>query len=393
MRVVVADDSALFRRLITSVLASLPEVEVVGQAANGKQALQRVHELTPDLLTLDMEMPELNGLDVLDALQKSGENVAVLIISAFTHQGGRQTIQALQKGAFDFITKPDLSGLEQIREALRAELAPRLKAQSLRFKVRNILRNSTAAAPIHPAASPVHPAPIHPAASPIHPAAPPIRAASPTWMTSLEGINTRMNRLAGTIKPEMVLIGVSTGGPNALAGLLPALPGDLGVPVLIVQHMPPLFTQSLAENLTAKCALQVCEAAHGENLEPNTVYIAPGGRQMRLAPGDGGRKMIQITDDPPENNCRPSVDYLFRSVANQFSGRAMAVILTGMGSDGMLGLRLLKRHGCFVIAQDEPSCVVYGMPKAAVDAGVVDVVLPLEAIAGRIVTAIQGRMA
>ena len=400
MRVVVADDSALFRRLITTVLASLPEVEVVGQAANGKQALQRVHELTPDLLTLDMEMPELNGLEVLDALQKSGENVAVLIISAFTHQGGRLTIQALQKGAFDFITKPDLSGLDQIREALRAELAPRLKAQSLRFKVRNILRNSTAAAPIHPAASPVHPAPIHPAASPIHPAAspvhpaaPPIRAASPTWMTSLEGINTRMNRLAGTIKPEMVLIGVSTGGPNALAGLLPALPGDLGVPVLIVQHMPPLFTQSLAENLTAKCALQVCEAAHGENLEPNTVYIAPGGRQMRLAPGDGGRKMIQITDDPPENNCRPSVDYLFRSVANQFSGRAMAVILTGMGSDGMLGLRLLKRNGCFVIAQDEPSCVVYGMPKAAVDAGVVDVVLPLEAIAGRIVAAIQGRMA
>ncbi len=393
MRVVVADDSALFRRLITTVLASLPEVEVVGQAANGKQALQRVHELTPDLLTLDMEMPELNGLEVLDALQKSGENVAVLIISAFTHQGGRLTIQALQKGAFDFITKPDLSGLEQIREALRAELAPRLKAQSLRFKVRNILRNSTAAAPIHPAASPVHPALIHPPASPVHPAAPPIHAASPTWMTSLEGINTRMNRLAGTIKPEMVLIGVSTGGPNALAGLLPALPGDLGVPVLIVQHMPPLFTQSLAENLTAKCALQVCEAAHGENLEPNTVYIAPGGRQMRLAPGDGGRKMIQITDDPPENNCRPSVDYLFRSVANQFSGRAMAVILTGMGSDGMLGLRLLKRHGCFVIAQDEPSCVVYGMPKAAVDAGVVDVVLPLEAIAGRIVAAIQGRMA
>ncbi len=393
MRVVVADDSALFRRLITTVLASLPEVEVVGQAANGKQALQRVHELTPDLLTLDMEMPELNGLEVLDALQKSGENVAVLIISAFTHQGGRLTIQALQKGAFDFITKPDLSGLEQIREALRAELAPRLKAQSLRFKVRNILRNSTAAAPIHPAASPVHPALIHPPASPVHPAAPPIHAASPTWMTSLEGINTRMNRLAGTIKPEMVLIGVSTGGPNALAGLLPALPGDLGVPVLIVQHMPPLFTQSLAENLTAKCALQVREAAHGENLVPNTVYIAPGGRQMRLVPGDGGRKMIQITDDPPENNCRPSVDYLFRSVANQFSGRAMAVILTGMGSDGMLGLRLLKRHGCFVIAQDEPSCVVYVMPKAAVDAGVVDVVLPLEAIAGRIVAAIQGRMA
>lgn len=375
MRVVVADDSVVFRRLMTEALAALPEVEVVGHAANGKQALQRVRELTPDLLTLDMEMPELNGLEVLDALQKSGASVAVLVISAFTQQGGRLTIQALQKGAFDFITKPDLAGLEQSREALRAELAPRLKAQSLRFKVRNILHHSLSAA-----SGPLSTRPI---AQPATPAARP----------SPDEINTRMTRLAGALKPEMVLIGVSTGGPNALTGLLPTLPGDLGVPILIVQHMPPLFTQSLAENLATKCALRVCEAAHCVSLEPNVIYIAPGGRQMRVAHGGGGRKIIQITDDPPENNCRPAADYLFRSVANQFPGRAMAVILTGMGSDGALGLRLLKRHGCFVIAQDEPSCVVYGMPKAAVDAGVVDEVLPLAAIARRIVTAVQGRTA
>ena len=362
MRVVVADDSVVFRRLIADALASLPEVEVVGQAVNGRQALQRVRELTPDLLTLDMEMPELSGLEVLDALQKSGEPVAVLVVSAFTSQGGRLTIQALQKGAFDFITKPDLSSFEQSREALRAALAPRIKAQSLRFKVRNIL---------HPSLSP-SPAP------------------APPQPTALAAISTRMTRLMATIKPEMVLIGVSTGGPNALAGLLPALPGNLGVPVLIVQHMPPLFTQSLAENLAAKCALRVCEATHGVSLEPNMIYIAPGGRHMRLAPDREGRRIIQITDDPPENNCRPAVDYLFRSVANQFAGKAMAVILTGMGNDGALGLRLLKRHGCFVIAQHELSCVVYGMPKAAVDAGVVDEVLPLEAIAGRIVAAVQG---
>jgi two-component system chemotaxis response regulator CheB len=371
MRVVVADDSVVFRRLIAEALASLPEVEVVGQAVNGKQALQRVRELTPDLLTLDMEMPELNGLEVLDALQKSGESVAVLVVSAFTQQGGRLTIQALQKGAFDFITKPDLAGLEQSREALRAELAPRIKAQSLRCKVRNILHLSQSSPVPSPLLSP-SPAGIAPRA------------------TALDAISSRTTRLVGTLKPEMVLIGVSTGGPNALAGLLPALPGNLGVPVLIVQHMPPLFTQSLAENLAGKCALRVCEASHGMSLEPNMIYIAPGGRHMRLAPGSAGRKIVQITDDPPENNCRPAVDYLFRSVANQFSGRAMAVILTGMGNDGALGLRLLKRHGCFVIAQNELSCVVYGMPKAAVDAGVVDEVLPLEAIAGRIVAAIQG---
>ena len=188
----------------------------------------------------------------------------------------------------------------------------------------------------------------------------------------------------------MVLVGVSTGGPAALTRILPGIPGDLGVPIFIVQHMPPVFTQSLAESLAAKCAMSVREAVHGELAEPNTVYIAPGGRHMRLGTEPGARVSIQITDDPPENNCRPAVDYLFRSAANHFPGRAMAVILTGMGSDGTVGLRLLKRRGCFVIAQDEASCVVYGMPKAAIEAGVADIVLPLDAIAGRIASTVRG---
>jgi len=201
-----------------------------------------------------------------------------------------------------------------------------------------------------------------------------------------------MSRLARPGKPELVLIGVSTGGPNALASVLPAIPCDIGVPLLIVQHMPPIFTQSLAESLARKCAIRVREAVAGEIVQPNTAYIAPGGRQMRLAPGPEGAKVLQITDDPPENNCRPAVDYLFRSVANHFPGRATAVILTGMGNDGTLGLRLLKRHGCFVIAQDEPSCVVYGMPKSAVEAGMTDVVLALEAIAGRLTQIVRGML-
>jgi two-component system chemotaxis response regulator CheB len=188
----------------------------------------------------------------------------------------------------------------------------------------------------------------------------------------------------------VVLIGVSTGGPNALARILPEIPGNIGVPLLIVQHMPPVFTQSLAESLSPKCAVRVREASDGEMIEPNIAYIAPGGRHMRLVTGLEGRKMVQITDDPPENNCKPAVDYLFRSVANNFPGRAMAVILTGMGSDGMLGLRLLKRHPCYVIAQDEATCVVFGMPKAAVEAGVTDSVLPLEAIAARITSTVRG---
>jgi two-component system chemotaxis response regulator CheB len=348
------------------VLSSLPDVEVVGQAPNGKLAVRKVRELKPDLLTLDMEMPEMDGLAVLDELKASGDAPAIIVVSAQTLQGGRLTMQALQKGAFDFITKPDTSGAVESRDALRADLAPRLKALSLRLGIRNILRGT-------PAATPQIPSPV------IHES-----------VSVLGSVGERMTRLAGGYKPEMVLIGVSTGGPNALAALLPGLPAKLGVPVFVVQHMPPIFTLSLAENLDGKCDLRVREAVDGTVVKADTVYIAPGGRQMRLAPGPEGRKSIQISDDPMENNCRPSVDYLFRSVANHFPGRSVAVILTGMGSDGTLGLRLLKRNGCFIIAQDEASCVVYGMPKAAVDAGVVDAILPLDSIAGRIVSAVKG---
>jgi len=369
IRVLIADDSILFRRVMAEVLSALPDVEVVGQASNGRIAVQKVRELQPDLLTLDMEMPEMDGLAVLDALKASGTAPAVIVVSALTLQGGRLTMQALQKGAFDFITKPDTASAGESRAQLSADLAPRIKTLSLRLGVRNILRGTV------------------PAVTSAQVAA---QSSASRGVATLDGIGERMARLAGSSKPEFILVGVSTGGPNALAVLLPALPATLGIPVFIVQHMPPIFTQSLAENLDGKCALHVCEAVDGTTALPGTIYIAPGGRHMRLAAGPGNTKVIQITDDPMENNCRPSVDYLFRSAANHFPGKGMAVILTGMGSDGTVGLRLLKRHGCHIIAQDEATCVVYGMPKAAVDAGVVDLVLPLEAIADRMVSAVMG---
>lgn len=370
LRVLVADDSTLFRRVITEVLASFPNVEVVGGVANGKLAIQRVRQMHPDLLTLDMEMPEMDGLGVLEALRQTGETVPVIVVSALTRHGGQLTIRALEKGAFDFITKPDAISPEQSREIIRKELAPRIRALVHQMEIRNILRSS----PSPTVCGPTGKAGNGPTGKP----------------RALEEISGRMSRLAAGAKPEIVLIGVSTGGPNALARILPEIPGNIGVPILIVQHMPPVFTRSLAESLAAKCALRVQEAAQGEAIEPNHAYIAPGGRQMRLVPSPDGRRVMQVTDDPPENNCRPAVDYLFRSVANNFPGRAMAVILTGMGSDGVVGLRLLKRHGCFVIAQDEASSVVFGMPKAAVEAGVADVVLSLEAIAARITATVRG---
>jgi two-component system chemotaxis response regulator CheB len=366
LRVLVADDSLVFRRAITDALNAIPDVQVVGAAPNGKIAVQKVLELKPDLLTLDMEMPEMDGLSVLQALKQAGSTTSVMVISSVTMRGGRLTMQALQGGAFDFLTKPQGKDAGESKAMMIRELSPRLRALSHRRQIHDILRTSAPAPGNASAGATVaHTTPPPPAAT----RSPPGRPGS----------------------AELVLIGVSTGGPAALARLLPLLPAELGVPIAIVQHMPPIFTQSLAESLSSRCVLQVREAADGDKLLAGQVLIAPGGRQMRLAAAPDAIARVQITDDPPENNCRPAVDYLFRSAATNLPGRVMAVVLTGMGSDGTLGLRLLKRHGCFTIAQDEATSVVFGMPKAAIDAGLADVVLPIDAIAARILSAVKGR--
>ena len=191
-------------------------------------------------------------------------------------------------------------------------------------------------------------------------------------------------------KAEIVTIGISTGGPNALAKMLPMIPGDIGVPILIVQHMPPMFTRSLANSLDAKCAISVREARQGEAITANTALIAPGGKQMKIVAGaDGKSRVVKITDDPPENSCKPSVDYLFRSVAHHYVGRATGVIMTGMGSDGTEGLKLLKQSGATIVAQDEASCVVFGMPKEAAETGLADAVVPLNQIADMIIRTVR----
>lgn len=366
LRALVVDDAILFRRILSSALTSLPGVEVVGQAPNGRLALEKVRALRPDFITLDIEMPEMDGLAVLEELKRAAISVETIIVSALSRRGGELTVRALAKGAIDFIVKPEQASMELSRTALIRDLAPGVRAISHRVEIRSLLRNC--------------PVPVNAPAAPGSTSCP------------LSQIATRMHRMSASVKREMVLIGVSTGGPNALTRVLPALSTDLNVPVFVVQHMPPVFTRALADDLNAKCALRVVEAVDGDAPEPNTVYLAPGGRQMKLVRGLGGSSIVRITDDPPENNCRPAVDYLFRSAALEFPGRSMAVILTGMGSDGTLGLRLLKRQGCYVIAQNEETSVIYGMPKAAVDAGVADVILPLDDIAAAIMLAVRGHV-
>lgn len=354
LRVLVVDDTIMYRKVVGDILTGIPGVDVVGTANNGKIALSRIASLKPDLITLDVEMPLMDGLETLQEIKKSYPELGVIMLSTLTKRGSDITMKALELGAFDFIAKPDAETMEENVQSLHNAIVPRIQAFAKRMELKKLLGKR----PARPA-PPVAPPPVAPAAT-----------------------------ARRTGKSKAVAIGISTGGPNALAIMLPQVP-KLGVPVFIVQHMPPVFTKSLAESLNAKCQLEVREASHNEPVLPDVVYIAPGGKHMRVATGAAGSKIIQITEDPPENNCRPAVDYLFRSVAREYGGQTTGVIMTGMGGDGTLGLRVLKSFGAVTIGQDEESCVVYGMPKIAFEAGVVDVVCSLQMIAAEIVRTVR----
>jgi two-component system chemotaxis response regulator CheB len=355
LRVLVVDDTVTYRKIVSDLLAATPGVEVIGAAPNGKIALEKIERLRPDVVTLDLEMPEMDGLEVMRRLTAAGSEVGVIVLSGATSYGANTTVAALNAGAFDFVKKPDFADSRQNVAALEKALRSRIDAFSRKRQVQRILKE---------------------------PAARPKVVSSPV----ASDVASRMSRIADQEKtpPEVVAIGISTGGPQSLNQMLPRLPGDLPAPVLIVQHMPPVFTKSLADDLDRRCALSVREAADGHFAKPGEVLIAPGGRQMKIV-RKRGELMICITDDPPENSCRPSVDYLFRSVARNCGAAAVGVIMTGMGNDGSLGCRQMKQRGAAIIAQDEASCVVFGMPREPIEQGVADAVVPLDEIASQIV--------
>jgi len=365
IKVLVVDDTVLYRKVIGDILKAEDGIEVVGTANNGKIAISRINTLKPDLLTLDIEMPVCNGIEVLEYLRENKVDTNAIMLSSLTRKGGDMTMKALELGAFDFIPKPEGGSMAENQAFIKQALIPKIKAYARHHSIRSVL-SGRRATPTSRSVS----APSRSAAVPAAPA---------------ERISTKKR-----IRPSSIIaIGISTGGPNALTRMLPMLQAPIGVPVVIVQHMPPLFTKSLATSLDSKCSLQVKEAEDGEILQNNVVYIAPGGKQMKIIAEASGHGKVKITDDAPENNCKPSADYLFRSVASLFKDRVTALIMTGMGNDGTKGLRLVKRHGAPVIAQDEQSCVVYGMPKEAVNAGVVDISLPLDRIAAEAVKTLK----
>ncbi|MEM6654836.1 MAG: chemotaxis response regulator protein-glutamate methylesterase [Planctomycetota bacterium] len=354
LRVLVVDDSALYRKVVRDVLSSAADVEVVGAANNGRIALDQIATLRPDVVTLDLEMPELDGIGVLRELAKRPNRPAAIMVSAFTARGAEATTTALQEGAFDFILKPTTKSLSQSVEQLRRDLLPKLRACS----VQQAGRRAATATPV--ASRAVKP--------------PPQQAARPAGPVGPAAIK----------RPDVIGIAVSTGGPQALTQLLPALPADFACPIVMVQHMPPMFTGSLARDLDRRCRVSVAEAEEGRRLEKGLVLIAPGGKQMKVARDADGHAVVRITDDPPERNCKPAADYLFRSLAQEFRAKTLGVVLTGMGDDGSGGAADIKRVGGSIISQDEASCVVYGMPRAVADGGITDLVLPLRSIADRL---------
>jgi two-component system, chemotaxis family, protein-glutamate methylesterase/glutaminase len=356
IRILIVDDSAVMRSLLRSIVLADGGLEVAGTAADGATALSAVESLEPDLVLLDVEMPVMDGLATLRELRRRGHRMPVIMCSSLTHRGARVTVEALASGASDCVTKPaGQPGRQEAQRLLSQELTPKIHA--LAGKPR----------PLPPAPAVLDPAPRMPKTGPL--LFPPLKTSTPV------------------ATPAVLAIGVSTGGPAALDLLLPALPADFPLPVLIVQHMPELFTRLIAERLDARCPLKVREASEGEPVSPGTIWFARGNWHMEVlaSPAPGARATLHLSQGPLENHCRPAVDVLFRSAARTYGAGVMAVVLTGMGSDGMNGCRMVRQQGGTVLAQDQATSTVWGMPGAVVQAGLAHKVLPLDAIAEEIV--------
>lgn len=346
IKVMIVDDSMVIRRILAETLAEDAAIEVAGKAANGKICLNKIDSIDPDIVTLDMEMPEMDGLETLTELRKRYPKLPIIMFSTLTQQGAEATLDALHRGASDYVTKPaNVGSVTAAMESVRSELVPKIKAFCPHL-------------------------------------APPVATPAPASANQV-AVGTKPK----TDKPnrvDIVAIGVSTGGPNALATVIPKLPADFPVPIVIVQHMPPIFTKHLADRLDKAAAIEVREAQDGDEIMPGLALIAPGDYHMTLR-REGTSVRAVLDQNAPENSCRPAVDPLFRCVADMYASNALATVLTGMGRDGERGCEPLRARGGHIIAQDQETSVVWGMPGAVTRAGLADQVLPLDKIADELV--------
>ena len=374
VRVLIVDDSAVMRKIIASALQKEPSIEIAGFAANGLQAIEAIQTCNPDVVTLDIEMPEMDGLTALREIRKENKYLPIIMFSSLTHKGAQAAVMALTAGASDYVGKPAnaTGGIDDAFKVLETELIPKIIGLAKRVKSRRAKEGTAAEAP----------KPI-PATVPKT-----VIAAKPlTQIKTPSSLASKISKATSGVlaKPaEAVCIGVSTGGPEALMQVFGAFNAPLSVPIFIVQHMPADFTTLLAARLSATSVMTVKEAEEGEIAEPGMVYIAPGGFHMTVS-RPGTKTIIHLNTEPPENSCRPAVDVLFRAAADVYGSSLLTVMLTGMGYDGLKGSQVVKEKGGQLIAQDEASSVIWGMPGAVVQAGLADAVLPLDKITDEII--------
>lgn len=342
VRVLVVDDSAFFRRRVTEMLTSDKGIDVVGVAGDGAEAVEMVERLKPDVVTMDIEMPVMDGITAVRQIMAK-HPTPIMMFSSFTTEGAQATLDALDAGAVDFMPK-DMGAMWADRESAKRQLCTRVRLIGSRSR----------------------------------------KVAKLATHGITRGTSQPYEETSFSLRDyEVLLIGASTGGPAALQTLLPSLPRNFPLPILIVQHMPASFTPPFAARLDAACNIHVVHAQDGEPIKPGTAYLAPGGSQLTMQTS-GGRLVAQVVPGRPEQIYRPSLDVTFSSAARHCGGRVLALVLTGMGADGREGARALKARGATVWAQDEATCVVYGMPMAVFEAGLADALLPLGVMTDRI---------
>lgn len=339
IRLLVVDDSLVIRRALRECFRADPEIEVVGVAETGLRALEQIDLLKPDVVTLDIEMPDMDGLEALKTLRAKGSTLPIIMFSKYTSEGATATLEALEMGASDVVAKPEATGASC--ESVKRQLATRIRALGRRAR-----RTRYDAAPRESAkAAEAHSDPFS---------------------------------VPGPV--EAIAIAVSTGGPSALIQIVTALSPTISVPIFITQHMPPMFTKFLAERLSARGSLKAIEAEHGMLIEGGRLYVAPGNFHLEVSRSEAGL-VTNLSQAAHENSCRPSADVMFRSLASAYGPRLLSIVMTGMGQDGRRGCEMVKSHGGVVVAQDETSSLVWGMPRAVITAGLHDAVVPLSDIA------------
>ena len=371
IKVLIVDDSIFMRKALESLLSGEPDIEIVGLAKNGKEAVEMAEQFHPDVITMDIEMPTMDGITALELIMKKNPT-PVIMVSSLTKEGADATLKALDLGAVDFMTKDSQSfGGADIERGLKDKIRKFAKNKS-------IVRLLT-----HSAPSQSQQVPSYKLSGTFATQAPHV---STPFAHGAQGGNTDGSKRVVINKTgikRVVALGTSTGGPQSLQRVIPLLPADLGVPVVVTQHMPPNFTQSLASRLNTLSKVEVVEAQGKEKLEPNVVYIAKGGYHLKFKKV-GPSVYTELSTEPSNVFNIPGVDVMVDSIAELYGKECLGVIMTGMGSDGCKGLTNLKRMGGTIIAQNEPSCIVYGMPRAVVEAGIADEIVPLDEIAARI---------